>query len=108
MRNVVFDGNTFNGVGQVTQNPVTLAFDQATEATTWSIEAGPWLPFGGRAREAVSVTAGGPVTKAGGTPVFAMPYVTCEAGTSKTEIRLTWPEPVKGRVHVTARVDRPV
>ncbi len=81
VRNVVFDGNTFNGVDQVTQNPVTLDFDQATEATTWSIDVGPWLPFGGRAREAVSVTAEGPVSTAGTTPIFAMPYVTLRGRT---------------------------
>ena len=108
LRNIVFDGNTFNGVGQVTQNPVTLVFDQATESTTWAVDAGPWLPFGGRARTAVSVTAEGAVTMLDGSPDFAAPHITCEGGPAKTEIRLAWPTPVKGRVHVTARVDRPV
>ena len=40
--------------------------------------------------------------------VFAMPYATTEVGTGKDQVSLTWPEPVKGRVHVTARVDKPV
>jgi hypothetical protein len=108
VRNVVFDGNTFNGIGQVTQNPVTVEFDQASEATDWQVDVGAWLPFGGKAREVTSVVAEGAITNAGAAPVFAMPYVTTETGTGQNEVTLTWPEAVKGRVHVTARVDKPV
>lgn len=108
MRNVVFDGNTFNGIGQVTQNPVTLQFDQGGVATNWDVGFGGYLPFGGRAREAISVVAEGAVTNAANAAVFAMPYATTESGAAQDEIRLTWPEPVKGRVQVTARVDKPV
>jgi hypothetical protein len=108
VRNVVFDGNTFNGIGQVTQNPVTIEFDQSSEAVDWQIDAGGWLPFGGKAREVTSIVTEGAITTATGSPVFALPYVTTEAGAHQNEVTLTWPEPVKGRVHVTARVDRPV
>ena len=108
VRNVVFDGNTFNGIGQVTQNPVTVEFDQASEAADWQIDVSGWLPFGGKAREVTSIVAEGAITNAASADVFAFPYVTTETGTSQGEVTLTWPEPVKGRVHVTARVDRPV
>lgn len=108
VRNVVFDGNTFNGVGQVTQNPVTVQFDQASEAVDWQVDVGPWLPFGGKAREVTALVVEGAVTNSSGIPVFAMPYVTPETGAGQDEVTVTWPEPVKGRVHVTARVDRPV
>ena len=108
IRNVVFDGNTFNGIGQVTQNPVVVEFDQATEAVSWTVDVGPWLPFGGRAREVTSVVTEGAVTNAGGAGSFAQPYITPEVGAAKDQISLTWPEPVKGRVHVTARVDKQV
>ena len=108
MRNVVFDGNTFNGIGQVTQNPVTVEHMQASEAADWSVDVGPWLPFGGKAREVTAVVTEGAVTNGAAAEVFAMPYVQTEAGAGQNEITLTWPEPVKGRVHVTARVDKPV
>jgi hypothetical protein len=108
MRNVVFDGNTFNGIGQVTQNPVTVAFDQASEDIDWQVDVSGWLPFGGKAREVTSLVAEGAITNASDTSVFAMPFVTTESGASQSEVTLTWPEPVKGRVHVTARVDKPV
>jgi hypothetical protein len=108
VRNVVFDGNTFNGIGQVTQNPVTLQFDQGGVATNWQVSFAGYLPFGGKAREAVSVVTEGAITNALDVAVHALPYATTESGTGQSEIRLTWPEAVKGRVQVTARVDRPV
>ncbi len=108
VRNVVFDGNTFNGIGQVTQNPVTIQFDQASEAADWQIDVGGWLPFGGKAREVTSLVTEGAITNAGSATSFALPFVTTETGVDQNEVTLTWPEPVKGRVHVTARVDKPV
>ncbi|MEO9824325.1 MAG: right-handed parallel beta-helix repeat-containing protein [Paracoccaceae bacterium] len=108
VRNVVFDGNTFNGIGQVTQNPVVLQFDQSVEAVEWAIDFAGYLPFGGRAREVTSVVSEGAVTNASAAPVFAMPYATTETGVGRDQIALSWPEAVKGRVHVTARVDKPV
>lgn len=107
VRNVVFDGNTFNGIGQITQNPVTLQVDQQSEAAVWTVECDGYLPFGGRAREVISVVAEGAITN-GQTNVYAAPHVTTEVGAAKTQIALNWPEPVMGRVHVTARVDKPV
>ena len=108
VRNVVFDGNTFNGIGQVTQNPVVLQFDQATEALNWTVDFAGYLPFSGRAREVTSVVTEGAVTNISAQDVFAMPYATTEVGVDKNQISLSWPEAVKGRVHVTARVDKPV
>ena len=108
VRNVVFDGNTFNGIGQVTQNPVTVGYDQASEAVDWTVDVGPWLPFGGKSREVTAIVTEGAVTNGAGEDVFAMPFVATEAGVGQDQITLTWPEPVKGRVHVTARVDKSV
>ena len=108
VRNVVFDGNTFNGIGQVTQNPVTLQFDQASEASDWQVSLAGYLPFGGKAREVVSLVTEGAITNAGGADVFAMPHVTTETGAGQDEVTLTWPEPVKGRIHLTGRVDKPI
>lgn len=107
-RNVTFEGNTFNGIAQNTINPVTLEFDQATAAADWVLEVSGYLPFGGRAREVTAVVTEGPILNASDGPVFTQPYVTTEVGAAKDQIQLTWSEPVKGRVHVTTRVDRPI
>jgi hypothetical protein len=107
-RNVVFAGNTFNGIGQNTINPVTLEFNQTGAATNWVLDVSGYLPFGGWSREVTGLVTEGPVRNAGGQTVFAMPYVTTLDGVGKNLVRLTWPEAVTGRVHVTARVDRPI
>ncbi len=107
-RNVVFSGNTFNGIGQNTINPVTLQFDQVSVATTWSLDVSGYLPFGGRAREVTSVVTEGPVLNSLDMTDFSHPYVTPEAGAEKNQVLLTWPVALKGRVNVTARVDKPV
>jgi hypothetical protein len=104
----VFAANTFNSIGQNTINPVTLQFDQLSVASTWTLDVSGYLPFGGRAREVVSVVAEGAIENAGASAVHAMPYVTTEVGPGGGDVALTWPEPVKGRVQVTARVDRPI
>jgi len=107
-RNVVFAANTFNSIAQNTINPVTLQFDQLSTASTWTLDVSGYLPFGGRAREVTSLVAEGAIENGGADVVFAMPYVTTEVGAGGGDVSLTWPEPVKGRVQVTARVDRPI
>jgi len=108
MRQIVFEGNTFNGVTQITQNPVKLKFDQATASKNWVLNVGAYLPFGGWARTVESVIAEGPITNAANAEIYTVPYATVNFGASGDQVRLTWSEPVKGRVQVTARVDNPV
>ncbi len=107
-RNIVFDGNAFNGIGQVTQNPVMLQVDQASDAATWIVDAAGYLPFGGKAREVAAVVVEGALQNAANAAVFAMPYVTTEVGSEQNQVSLTWPEAVRGRAQVTLRVDKPV
>ncbi|MEL6167590.1 MAG: glycosyl hydrolase family 28-related protein [Pseudomonadota bacterium] len=107
-RNVEFSGNTFNSVNQNTINPVTLEFNQSSPATNWVLDVSGYLPFGGWAREVTAVVTEGPIETASGTDVFAMPYVTTNDGANNNFVRLTWPDAVRGRVHVTARSDRPI
>jgi hypothetical protein len=107
-RNVRFSGNTFNGVTQTTENPVTLEFNQVTPSKTWVLNPGAYLPFGGWARTVVSIVAEGAITNAAGTEVYTMPWATPNYGASGNQVRLTWSEPVKGRVNLTVRTDNPV
>jgi hypothetical protein len=71
------------------------------------IDAGAFLPFGGRARNVQSVVAEGPVTTAGGAASTAMPHVVVEQGPGAGQAQLKWPSALRGRVHVTVRVDNP-
>lgn len=107
MRNVVFASNTFNGVSQMTVNPVMLQVDQATAQTVWTVSPGDWLPFGGWARNVQGLVAENVISNSAGTRVSTMPYVTVEQGSAKQNVTLNWPEAAKGRVHVTVRMDNP-
>ncbi|MGC8202114.1 glycosyl hydrolase family 28-related protein [Aliiroseovarius sp. PTFE2010] len=107
-RNVEFSGNTFNGISQPTINPVTLEFTQGSTASTWTLDVGAYLPFGGWSRTVSAVVPEGPVKNGSGSTVFAAPFVTTNVGVDNNMVQLGWPEAVQGTVHITARVDRPV
>lgn len=106
-RNVVFEGNTFNSVTQATINPVTLEFNQNSDATSWTLNSGAYLPFQGWARNVTSVVTEGPITNGSGATVFTQPYATTNYGAGNDQVQLTWSEPCKGRVVVTTRMDNP-
>lgn len=107
-RNVVVEANTFNGITQATVSPVTIQHDQTTEANTWSVDGGAFLPFGARARNVRSLVAEGAITNTSDATVFDMPYVQVEQGGSGRLVNLRWPMATKGRMHVTLRCDNPV
>jgi hypothetical protein len=107
-RKILFHGNTFNGVTQITENPVTLEFTQSSASKTWVLNVGDYLPFGGWARTVEGVLAENAVTNAAGTEIYTMPYATPNYGASGNQVKLTWSEAVKGKVQLTARVDNPV
>lgn len=107
-RNVEFSGNTFNAISQNTINPVTLEFNQASPEVNWVLDVSGYLPFGGWSRECTGVVVEDAIKNGSNQDVFSMPYVTTNDGANNNFIRLTWPEAVSGRVHVTARTDRPI
>ena len=107
MRNVLFEGNTFTAVTQVTASPVYLEHVQDTAALTWTLLPGPFLPFGGWARNVESVVAEGMITGASNERRSDMPYVTVEQGATKQEVRLNWLAASKGKVQVRVRMDNP-
>ncbi len=106
-RNVLMESNTFNGVNQMTFSPVMIEHNQATAADTWVVDGGDYLPFGGRARNVQAIVAEGPITTAANAANGAMPYVLVEQGTGGRQVHLKWPTALRGRAHVTIRVDNP-
>ncbi len=108
IRNVIFEGNTFNGINQPTINPVTLEFTNSTAASTWTLDVGDYLPFGGNARTVSSVVSEGNLKNPSGQNVYLAPSAFPNAGTNDDQVQLKWPEACTGTVLVTARVDKPV
>ncbi len=107
-RNVVFEGNTFNGIDQPTINPVTLDFTQSTAATTWTLNVADYLPFAGNARTVEAVVAKGNIKNGSGANVYHFPAAIPNAGTGEDLVQLIWPEACSGSVTVTSRMDKPV
>lgn len=107
-RNVEFSGNTFNGVNQNTINPVTLEFNQPTDQSTWTLNVSDYLPFDGHTRSVDSLMPIANITNSGGGAVYHNPSVILNAGANQDLVQLNWPEPCKGKVIVTARMDRPI
>lgn len=107
-RNVVFGNNAFNGVSQATASPILIEHNQNTESNTWVVNAGGFLPFGGRARNVQGIVAEGAITNSSGALQYVMPYVFTEQSTNGQSVHLKWPSAVKGRAQVTIRCDNPL
>jgi hypothetical protein len=107
MRNVEFSGNSFNGVDQITINPVTLEFAQTASASTWVLDPSGYLPFDGWARNVTSVVPEGPITTQSGAKIYDNPYVTVNSGLDADQVKLNWSASCVGKVVVTTRMDNP-
>jgi hypothetical protein len=108
MRNITFDANAFHAVAQATVSPVVIEHVQNSPAETWVVGAGPFMPFGGRARTVTGLVPEGAVTNAANVAQFAQPFALVEQGAGRGDVHLRWPVPVRGRVQVTVRCDTPL
>jgi len=107
-RNITFERNTFHGVTQKTLSPVTLKFQQNTNASTWTLDPSGYMPFGGNARTVTGVVAEGAIQNSANDDLFAMPYTVPNAGGQFKYVQLKWPETCHGTVQATVRVDKPI
>ncbi|MEM1234033.1 MAG: glycosyl hydrolase family 28-related protein [Pseudomonadota bacterium] len=107
MRNVTFEANVFDGVADDTFNPIRQTHDEASPQTDWFVEFAPRLPFGGRVRHVEAVVPVGAIRNGADAVNFDQPYVGLGQGPNGSQARLTWSEPVKGKVAIMARMDRP-
>ena len=106
--NLTMTGNVFNSIKQVSGTPMMLAHVQNTAASTWTIDAGAFLPFGCTARTVQAVQPEGPITSGSNEPLWNMPYALTERGAGKKSVTLNWAEAARGKVHVTIRADQPI
>jgi hypothetical protein len=107
MRNVQFEGNTFNGVNNYVSNPLLVQHEQNSTSRTWNLPVIEGLPFQAWAKSVQSVVAEGPITDGSNNRIDAAPWVQAEIGSTRRQIRLNWATPVKGKISVYARMDRP-
>lgn len=105
MRNIQFEGNSFNGIDTYVSNPVSLTASEASPAPVWTLPAQGALPFNGYARNVESLVAMGPITDASGVRLGELPHVLVRQGPDQRAITLHWTRPVKGSLHVRLRMD---
>ncbi len=105
-RDLDFFGNTFHNVNEPATNPAHLTHNQQTEATTWVMDAGARLPFGGRARSVESVMPQGAITNAASVRIQDLPWSEGEQGGDNRSVHLNWSQPVKGEVRYAVRMDQ--
>ncbi|WP_406721019.1 glycosyl hydrolase family 28-related protein [Thioclava litoralis] len=108
IRNVMIEGNMFNGVTKFTCSPVTLEMNQSTAQQVWVLDAAEYMPFGGWARNVEGIVAEGMVRDGSAARVTEMPYVQVEQGTAKQQVWLNWSKATRGRLQVRLRMDTPV
>ncbi len=107
-RNITFNANTFNGVNERVQNPATIEYSQTSNAQTWKVPFAPALPFGGYTRRVTALVADEMITSGTSTRVSTMPYTARTEGAGNNEVWVNWSTACKGKIQVTARIDRPL
>lgn len=107
MRNVRFEGNTFNGVRTPTANPLTVSHAQNTAAARWVVATNGALPFNARSMRVESIVAQGAVVTGSGARNTDLPSVTAGQGSAKNQVILDFSQPVRGTMALKIRMDQP-
>ena len=107
MRNVIVEANSFNAVTDAFQSPVSIEHVENSDAQVWTLDFAPYMPFGGRARKVTAIVPVGQITAGASARVSTMPFATPATGAGQNQVQLTWDQPCRGKVMVTARVDNP-
>lgn len=107
MRNLQFEGNTFNGIETYVSNPLMIVHNQSGPSNNWTLPIIEGLPFRGWTKSVLSVVPETPIRDSNNNETGEMPWVQTQIGSSKRQMRLRWSRPLKGKVTVYARMDRP-
>ncbi|MDO5528533.1 MAG: glycosyl hydrolase family 28-related protein [Paracoccus sp. (in: a-proteobacteria)] len=107
MRNIHFEGNTFNMVDHFVANPVTVTHQQNTAQASWTVPVTTQLPFQGWAKTVESLVAESAINDAGTGRVTEMPWVRRAQGAARQNLVLEWSRPARGRVSMKVRMDDP-
>ena len=104
-KNVVMKGNSFHNVGAQVENVSEIRYTQNSNSNSWLIDCAAKLPFGGDTLNVDSIVAQGPIRNASNVARYDMPYAQHIQGPNRNQIRVTWPEAVRGTVLVQVRMD---
>lgn len=104
-KNVEFHGNSYLGVDTDARNPLRLRHTESTPATTWVIETGGQLPFGGYAIAVDSVAPDGRIRDANNVTAYQAPAIFREEGPDLDQVHLGWGNALRGTVYLNVRVD---
>ncbi|MDO5605060.1 MAG: glycosyl hydrolase family 28-related protein [Paracoccus sp. (in: a-proteobacteria)] len=107
MRNIMFKGNTFNGVTDYVANPVQIVHDQATAQASWVVPLSRNLPFRSWARHVDALTAVSVIQGADGARITEMPWVRTRQGANNGNLQVEWSRAARGQVVIRARMDEP-
>ena len=107
-RNMTFENNAYFGVNQRTISPVLLEYSQNSNASTWSLNAGSYMPFGGKARRCSGLVFEDGLKDSSNAAMHEMPLVKLAQGSSNELVQLKWPRSCRGKVYATIRTDNPV
>ncbi|EPX86726.1 right-handed parallel beta-helix repeat-containing protein [Salipiger mucosus] len=104
-RNVVVSNNTYHNVEYGAENPLRVRHSQNSHAATWVIETENRLPFGGRAKDVQGLALTSRPRDANNVSKYVTPYVSTEEGPAADRVHAIWPEPMRGDVTLTVRMD---
>ncbi|MDO5371158.1 glycosyl hydrolase family 28-related protein [Paracoccus sp. (in: a-proteobacteria)] len=107
MRNVRFEGNTFNGVKIPTANPLTVSHAQNTASVRWVVTTDGALPFNGQSMRVESIVAQGTVQTGGGARNTDLPSVSTGQGSGRNQVILDFSQAVRGTMGLKIRMDQP-
>lgn len=107
MKNILFEGNSFDNVTTATFNPHRAIHEEPSEQSTWAIDCAPYLPFGGNARWCEGIVPMERISNSSGARVKELPYVLTNQGPNDDQLHVKWSEACKGSLSFVARMDRP-
>lgn len=104
-KNVLFQGNDYNGVNQRTENPAYIELEQVSAATTWSYTHDQKIPFNGQVLGVEGWAGIGPIQDAGNVAQYDTPYFTLAQGAAGNVVNITWSAGRKGKLQLKLRSD---
>lgn len=104
-KNVLMTGNSYNNVGIQVECPAHIDFSQGSESNTWQIDAADQLPFSGQCMNVDSIVTLGALRNSANVRQYAQPHIDLRQGGNRDQIRLVWPQAVRGRVMAQIRMD---
>ena len=104
-RDLLWTGNTYQGVVKQTANPVVVRHDENSASQVWSVDLTDRLPFGTAALAVTAAVPDGPLKNQFSVTQFITPYARSKQGGDQQTVQLHWETPVSGTVHLTVKGD---